>query len=105
MKPITLVQLFDDLQLQMLDEIVQSVAHVPFHRFCLDSRKVSEGDAFVLLSSFSHQDDALERANQYLTSVEDEAAFVLSQIDPKLLDVRFSKPIVYLPTIRHYLGI
>lgn len=104
MKPITLVQLFDDLQLQMLDEIAQSIAHVPFHRFCLDSRKVSEGDAFVLLSSFSHQDDALERANQYLTSVEDKAAFVLSQIDPKLLDVRFSKPIVYLPTIRHYLG-
>lgn len=104
MKPIILAQLFDDVRLQMLDEITTSVAHIPFYRFCLDSRKVSEGDVFVLLSSFGHQNDILNRANQYLKSVEDKVAFVLSQIDPKLLDTNFGKPIIYLPTIRHYLG-
>lgn len=105
MTPITLARLFDDANLTMLDEVANSVANLPFLRFCLDSRKILSGDVFVLLSSVGGQSQSILRANQYLKSIEDKAVFVLSQIDPNLLDVAdFDKPIVYLPTIRHYLG-
>ncbi|WP_323841111.1 MULTISPECIES: UDP-N-acetylmuramoyl-L-alanyl-D-glutamate--2,6-diaminopimelate ligase [unclassified Moraxella] len=104
MRPITLSELFAQLNLTMLDDAVQSVANLPFVRFCLDSRKIEHGDVFVLLSSVGQQDD-FERVNGYLKSIETKVAFVLSQIDPKHLDwTNFKKPIIHLPTIRHYLG-
>lgn len=105
MKPVTLSLLLKSLNLPMLQSIIVDVAELPFGRFCLDSRKIAQGDAFVLLSSFGQNTDNLERAKAYLMAVQDKAAFVLSQIDPELLDVAdFDKPIIHLPTIRHYLG-
>ncbi|WFF39741.1 UDP-N-acetylmuramoyl-L-alanyl-D-glutamate--2,6-diaminopimelate ligase [Moraxella nasibovis] len=87
-----------------MPDALMSVADVPFVRFCLDSRKIEAGDAFVLLESFGQKGD-FERANGYLKAVADKAAFALSQIDPALLDTAdFHHPIVYLPSIRECLG-
>lgn len=104
MKPVTLSALFQTVTLASVSQVTSSVADIPFVRFCLDSRKVESGDVFVLLESFGQKGD-FERINGYLKSVQSKAAFVLSQIDPALLDTKeFTKPIVHVPSIRECLG-
>ncbi|WP_418001185.1 UDP-N-acetylmuramoyl-L-alanyl-D-glutamate--2,6-diaminopimelate ligase [Moraxella oculi] len=102
MKTVTLSALFNALN-TTLPEDMMSVAQLPFSRFCLDSRKIEQSDAFVLLESFGRQGD-FERVREYLHSVENKAAFVLSQIDPRLLGINFHLPVAYVPNIRSHLG-
>ncbi|WII95087.1 UDP-N-acetylmuramoyl-L-alanyl-D-glutamate--2,6-diaminopimelate ligase [Moraxella haemolytica] len=105
MKPTTLATLFDTISLHLPSDAIKMVADLPFGQFCLDSRRLNEGDVFVLLSSVGGDQQSLLRANEYLKSVDGKAAFILSQINPQELDIStLSTPIVDLPTIRHYLG-
>lgn len=99
-------------QFKMHDDFKAMLAPVwttPFRRFCVDSRQVATGDAFILLKSQelnACKDD--EKWMQYLQMVEGKAVFVLSEID---IDIAFcanlnddSMCIVHLPNIREVLG-
>ena len=46
----------------------------------------------------------LEKVAGYLAQVADKAAFVLSEIDVSALQSQFTLPIIYLPSIRDFLG-
>lgn len=89
----------------------------PFHRLISDSRKVSQGDIFILLKSQSStsvpQDITtadIEKYGQYLLSVADKTVLILSEIDPRLFvniiqqHPLLNQPIIHVPNIRDYLG-
>ena len=104
-----------------------SVANILFQQFVLDSRELKPNDVFVLLKS--HQPDC-QKSRDYLYQAAENAAFILSEIDPIALlsgsdisnhaaitspNASMSKaqqqlaalpcPLVYVPNIRDFLGI
>lgn len=104
-----------------------SIAHIPFEQFRLDSRQLAANDVFVLLKS---QTPNCQKSRDYLYQAAEQAAFILSEIDPIALlstasvpphantsftnDSDRSKaqqqlaalpcPVVYVPHIRDFLG-
>ena len=104
-----------------------SIAHIPFEQFRLDSRQLVANDVFVLLKS---QTPNCQKSRDYLYQAAEQAAFILSEIDPIALlstasvpphantsftnDSDRSKaqqqlaalpcPVVYVPDIRDFLG-
>lgn len=104
-----------------------SIAHIPFEQFRLDSRQLVANDVFVLLKS---QIPNCQKSRDYLYQSAEQAAFILSEIDPIALlstasvpphantsftnDSDRSKaqqqlaalpcPVVYVPHIRDFLG-
>ncbi|MFK3868326.1 UDP-N-acetylmuramoyl-L-alanyl-D-glutamate--2,6-diaminopimelate ligase [Psychrobacter faecalis] len=104
-----------------------SIAHIPFEQFRLDSRQLAANDVFVLLKS---QTPNCQKSRDYLYQAAEQAAFILSEIDPIALlstasvpphantsftnDSDRSKaqqqlaalpcPVVYVPNIRDFLG-
>lgn len=104
----------------------QSVAHIPFQQFRLDSRQLEANDVFVLLKS---QTANPQKSRDYLRQAAEQAAFILSEIDPIVLlseannpsgtssepkidniaDMQLqlaalSCPVLYVPNIRDFLG-
>ena len=99
----------------------QSVADIPFDQFRLDSRQLSGNDVFVLLKS---QTPNLQKSRHYLMQAAEQAAFILSEMDPAELigDANPSAhnthlsptsetrtdalgcPVLYVPNIRSFLG-
>lgn len=59
-----------------------SIADIPFHEFCLDSRQLGNSDVFVLLKS---QTPNCQKSRDYLRQAAKKAAFILSEIDPVAL--------------------
>ena len=103
-----------------------SVANILFQQFVLDSRELKPNDVFVLLKS--HQPDC-QKSRDYLYQAAENAAFILSEIDPIALlsgsdisnhaaiaspNASMSKaqqqlaalpcPVLYVPNIRDFLG-
>lgn len=104
-----------------------SIAHIPFEQFRLDSRQLVANDVFVLLKSHTPN---CQKSRDYLYQAAEQAAFILSEIDPIALlstasvpphantsftnDSDRSKaqqqlaalpcPVVYVPNIRDFLG-
>ncbi|WP_423813154.1 UDP-N-acetylmuramoyl-L-alanyl-D-glutamate--2,6-diaminopimelate ligase [Psychrobacter sp. 219-2-C] len=104
-----------------------SIAHIPFEQFRLDSRQLVAKDVFVLLKSHTPN---CQKSRDYLYQAAEQAAFILSEIDPIALlstasvpphantsftnDSDRSKaqqqlaalpcPVVYVPHIRDFLG-
>ena len=104
-----------------------SIAHIPFEQFRLDSRQLVANDVFVLLKS---QTPNCQKSRDYLYQAAEQAAFILSEIDPIALlstasvpphantsftnDSDRSKaqqqlaalpcPVLYVPSIRDFLG-
>ena len=104
-----------------------SIAHIPFEQFRLDSRQLVANDVFVLLKS---QTPNCQKSRDYLYQSAEQAAFILSEIDPIALlstasvpphaNISFTNdsdrskaqqqlaalpcPVVYVPNIRDFLG-
>lgn len=104
-----------------------SIAHIPFEQFRLDSRQLVANDVFVLLKS---QTPNCQKSRDYLYQAAEQAAFILSEIDPIALlstasvpphaNISFTNdsdrskaqqqlaalpcPVVYVPDIRDFLG-
>lgn len=104
-----------------------SIAHIPFEQFRLDSRQLAASDAFILLKS---QTPNCQKSRDYLCQAAEQAAFILSEIDPIALlstanvpphaNITFTNdsdrskaqqqlaalpcPVVYVPNIRDFLG-
>ncbi|MGP4789393.1 UDP-N-acetylmuramoyl-L-alanyl-D-glutamate--2,6-diaminopimelate ligase [Psychrobacter sp. 1Y11] len=101
------------------------VMGISFAQLRLDSRKMAENDAFILLKS---QTPNCQQSRHYLQQAANSAAFILSEIDPQALlseanvpananiqpnDNKlpaeqqlsnFPCPVVYVPNIRDFLG-
>ena len=60
----------------------QSIAHIPFQQFRLDNRQLEANDVFVLLKS---QTANPQKSRDYLLQAAEQAAFILSEIDPSVL--------------------
>lgn len=91
-----------DSAYQQLLQADLTVLQTPFRQFQLDSRQVAQDDVLVLLKSQTH-DDA--RSGMFAQQVMGKAAFILSEIDPKALEIAEpSCPIIYSPNIRDILG-
>lgn len=87
--------------------------NIPFQQFRLDSRQLETGDVFVLLKSQTSND---QRSCDYLYQAAQNAAFVLSEIDPVILLAMIDDPseqqslaalpcpVLYVPNIRDFLG-
>ncbi|MBK3393818.1 UDP-N-acetylmuramoyl-L-alanyl-D-glutamate--2,6-diaminopimelate ligase [Psychrobacter sp. M9-54-1] len=106
---------------------IESVAHIPFEQFCLDSRRLAANDVFVLLKSHTPN---CQKSRDYLYQAAERAAFILSEIDPIALlskanvpphaNIPLSTvnaqsvaqqqlaalpcPVLYVPNIRDFLG-
>ncbi|WP_394212027.1 UDP-N-acetylmuramoyl-L-alanyl-D-glutamate--2,6-diaminopimelate ligase [Psychrobacter piscatorii] len=99
---------------------IQSVAHIPFQQFQLDSRQLSNNDVFILLKSHNPN---YQKSRHYLLQAAEKAAFVLSEMDPVALISEANTPlnmngesnaqqqlaalpcpILYVPNIRDFLG-
>lgn len=104
-----------------------SIAHIPFEQFRLDSRQLVANDVFILLKS---QTPNCQKSRDYLYQAAEQAAFILSEIDPIALlstanvpphaNISFTNdsdrskaqqqlaalpcPVVYVPHIRDFLG-
>ncbi|MBP2279777.1 UDP-N-acetylmuramoyl-L-alanyl-D-glutamate--2,6-diaminopimelate ligase [Psychrobacter sp. PL19] len=59
-----------------------SVAKIPFQKFHLDSRQVAVNDVFILLKS---QTPNCQKSRDYLSQAAQNAAFILSEVDPVAL--------------------
>lgn len=105
----TLTQLF--LSINPLPQELSNLqslplADLPFNTLQVDSRKVADGDVFVLLKPQGGETD-FERIKSYLTQVNDKAVFVLSELELTAITdfvLSYETPILILPNIRHYLG-
>ncbi len=71
-----------DLSTQISINQVTSVANIPFHQLRLDSRQLAPSDVFVLLKS---QTPNCQKSRDYLYQAANNAAFILSEIDPVAL--------------------
>ncbi|MGP5225653.1 UDP-N-acetylmuramoyl-L-alanyl-D-glutamate--2,6-diaminopimelate ligase [Psychrobacter aquimaris] len=105
---------------------VNSVANIPFQQFRLDSRQLEPNDVFVLLKS--HLPNC-QKSRDNLYQAAENAAFILSEIDPTALlsvtsvsnhaDITLPNdstskaqqhlaalpcPVLYVPNIRDFLG-
>ena len=65
-----------------LSQQVSTVAMIPVDQFRLDSRQVAANDVFVLLKS---QTPNCQKSRHYLYQAAQNAAFILSEIDPVAL--------------------
>lgn len=74
----------NELLLAMLSRTTTGklVATIPFKELRLDSRQVAVGDVFVLLAS---QTQNCQKSRDYLYQAAENAAFILSEIDPQAL--------------------
>ncbi|KAA0913085.1 UDP-N-acetylmuramoyl-L-alanyl-D-glutamate--2,6-diaminopimelate ligase [Psychrobacter sp. ANT_WB68] len=109
-----------------LSNLKSSVANIPFHQFCLDSRQLAANDVFMLLKSHTPN---CQKSRDYLYQAAQHAAFILSEIDPiallttanvpphaniELIDNAQAMaqqqldalpcPVLYVPNIRDFLG-
>ncbi|WP_435979412.1 UDP-N-acetylmuramoyl-L-alanyl-D-glutamate--2,6-diaminopimelate ligase [Psychrobacter sp. DM4] len=135
---VTLQQLMDStnnsddkgipLRKYIVDMLVEiSVATIPFNQFRLDSRQMVAKDVFVLLKS---QTPNCQNSRYYTEQAAQDAAFILSEIDPQALFTKANVPphsriqlndgqdtlasslslsalpcpILYIPNIRDFLG-
>ena len=104
---------------------VVSISDIAFNKFCLDSRQLAPKDVFVLLQS--HVPNC-QKSRDHLFQAAENAAFILSEIDPNAListanipphvnitltdessSVKeqlalLACPVLYLPNIRDFLG-
>lgn len=104
-----------------------SVANIPFEQFCLDSRQLADNDVFVLLKSHIPN---CQKSRDHLYQAAEQAAFILSEIDPLALLATANVPphtnlalttdnaktiaqqqldalpcpVLYVPNIRDFLG-
>ena len=65
-----------------LSQQVSTIAMIPVDQFRLDSRQVAANDVFVLLKS---QTPNCQKSRHYLYQAAQNAAFILSEIDPVAL--------------------
>ena len=65
-----------------LSQQVSAIATIPFNQFRLDSRQVAVNDVFVLLKS---QTPNCQKSRHHLYQAAQNAAFILSEIDPSPL--------------------
>ena len=110
---------------QVGSDQAQSIAHIPFQQFRLDNRQLEANDVFVLLKS---QTANSEKSRDYLLQAAEQAAFILSEIDPSILLSEATNlsntssepqtdsiasmqqlaalpcPVLYVPNIRDFLG-
>ncbi|MFI8555537.1 UDP-N-acetylmuramoyl-L-alanyl-D-glutamate--2,6-diaminopimelate ligase [Psychrobacter sp. NPDC077938] len=110
---------------QVGSDQAQSIAHIPFQQFRLDSRQLEANDVFVLLKS---QTANSKKSRDYLLQAAEQAAFILSEIDPVVLLSGANNPsnttnelqtdsitsmqqlaalpclVLYVPNIRDFLG-
>ncbi|MEN6671033.1 UDP-N-acetylmuramoyl-L-alanyl-D-glutamate--2,6-diaminopimelate ligase [Psychrobacter sp. B38] len=112
---------------QNLPNQKDAIANIPFHQFCLDSRKLAAGDVFILLKS---QTSNCQKSRDYLLQAAKQAAFILSEVDPVALltsahvpphtHIALTEnqpqavaeqqlaalpcPVLYVPNIRDFLG-
>lgn len=88
-----------------LKENLKSVLNIDFKSLQVDSRKVENGDVFVLLKSQNpNAKTDLDTLKTYLKSVQDKVVFVLSELDVSKIADEFDFDIVILPNIREFLG-
>ena len=105
---------------------INSFLDIPFLQFRLDSRQLEPNDVFVLLKSHIPN---CQKSRDYLYQAAENAAFILSEIDPTALlnttsvsnhaDITLSNdstakaqrqlaalpcPVLYVPNIRDFLG-
>ena len=59
-----------------------SIANITFEQFCLDSRQMAANDVFVLLKSHIPN---CQKSRDHLYQAAEQAAFILSEIDPLAL--------------------
>ena len=123
---VTLQQLIDnsnDTTKQSFRDIAQAaddpdlIKATPFYQLRLDSRQVSQGDVFILLTSQTQNSQA---SLKYLKQAAPQAAFILSEIAPSAVfandDLASNSteakqyledlpcPVLYVPNIRAILG-
>ncbi len=113
------------LSAQSGSNLIDSVINIAFNHFCLDSRQLAPNDVFVLLKSHIPN---CQKSRDYLFQAANNAAFILSEINPRAListanipphanialtDKSSSAkeqlallpcPVLYLPNIRDFLG-
>ena len=105
---------------------VGSISDIAFNKFCLDSRQLASKDVFVLLQSHIPN---CQKSRDHLFQAANNAAFILSEIDPTALlntisisnhaDITLPNdsatkvqqqlaalpcPVLYVPNIRDFLG-
>ena len=113
---------------QMTAVQLDAVINIPFQQFCLDSRQLASNDVFVLLKSHTPN---CQKSRDHLYQAANNAAFILSEIDPIALlatvnvpphaNLELTKtdnaksiaqqqldtlpcPVLYIPHIRDFLG-
>ena len=115
------------LSAQSAANLIDSITDIAFNQFCLDSRQLATSDVFVLLQS--HLPNC-QKSRDYLFQAANNAAFILSEIDPLALLATASVPphanlklttdnaksiaqqqltalpcpVLYVPNIREFLG-
>ncbi|ABE76154.1 UDP-N-acetylmuramoyl-L-alanyl-D-glutamate--2,6-diaminopimelate ligase [Psychrobacter cryohalolentis] len=105
---------------------LDAVINIPFQQFCLDSRQLASNDVFVLLKSHTPN---CQKSRDHLYQAANNAAFILSEIDPRALlnttsvsnhaDITLPNdstakaqqqlvalpcPVLHVPNIRDFLG-
>ena len=117
-----------ELSNQMTAVQLDAVINIPFQQFCLDSRQLASNDVFVLLKSHTPN---CQKSRDHLYQAANNAAFILSEIDPIALlatanvpphaNLELTKtdnaksiaqqqldtlpcPVLYIPHIRDFLG-
>ena len=117
-----------ELSNQMTAVQLDAVINIPFQQFCLDSRQLASNDVFVLLKSHTPN---CQKSRDHLYQAANNAAFILSEIDPIALlatanvpphaNLELTKtdnaksiaqqqldtlpcPVLYVPHIRDFLG-
>ena len=112
---------------QSASNLIGSITDTPFNQFCLDSRQLVSKDVFVLLQSHIPN---CQKSRAYLFQAANNAAFILSEIDPLALLATANVPphanlelttdnaksiaqqqitalpcpVLYVPNIRDFLG-
>lgn len=105
----TLTQLFAKFPIlpSELDSLQNlTLVDLPFNSLQVDSRKVENGDVFILLKPQGSEVD-FDKVKNYLNQVNNKAVFILSEIDLMSISsfiIGYEAPIVITPTIREYLG-
>jgi len=72
-----------------LPNLKTSLANIPFEQFCLDSRQLAANDVFVLLKSHAPN---CQKSRDYLYQAAQNAAFILTEIDPRALLTKANVP-------------
>ena len=112
---------------QSASNLIGSITDTPFNQFCLDSRQLVSKDVFILLKSHIPN---CQKSRAYLFQAANNAAFILSEIDPLALLATANVPphanlelttdnaksiaqqqitalpcpVLYVPNIRDFLG-